>query len=996
MCSPRALLLFCVLLKSAWGAPTVSASKCGYGSCPATKPGMLNVHILAHTHMDLGWLKTVDQYYFGSKNYIANAGVQYIFDSVLVPLEDDPSKRFIFVETGFFDKWWTHRNETTRSRFNKLVQSGQMEFISGGWVMSDEACSHYSNTIDQMTYGLRRLKDVFGDCGIPRIGWQIDPFGHSREYASLLAQMDMDGYFFGRLDYQDKDHRETNKEMEFIWQASANLGKAAEILTGILPNTYSPPPGFCFDIFCDDEPIIDDPHTAEYNVDARVAQFLDYAKNESAFYKTNNIPVTMGNDFNYQSAPHWFDNLDKLIRYVNAKQASGSKVNLLYSTPSCYLKALRESGATWPTKSDDFFPYASDPHAYWSGYFTSRPAFKFFDRYGNNIFQAVKQLAVLAHLDAAELNKMGLLRESLSVAQHHDAVSGTAKQAVNDDYVKHLYRGLVDIKETVYTALQNLTGQGKETVAPRFTFCHTLNISACTVTETGDTVAVIVYNPQAKPVDAYVTIPTVTSLPTVHDAKGNIVDSQALTIPKGVKNIPERASSANYEITFKASLPPLGFQTYFVEMNESVKADHGSSSRHETTLRRLNSAGDDVVLKGKKVAAIIDGTTGLLKQLQYGSVSVNVKQSFYYYKGMAGDNENFDRRASGAYIFRPNGTEPIPVGQKVELDVSEASGSLVKEVRQTFSDWLTQVIRVYEDEDFVEFDWVVGSIPIGDGIGKEVITRFDTDLSTDGVFYTDSNGREILKRKKDSRPTWQVKLHEPVAGNYYPVNSRIFLKDEEKKVQFTVLTDRSHGGSSLRNGSVELMVHRRLLYDDAFGVGEALNETYYNGKGIVVRGRHRVLLSTIDEAAQLHRQLAQKLYMAPVPAFARIESVKSYLSKYKASFSGTSSPLPPNVHLLSFEQWKEGLVLLRLEHFYEKGDNAGSLSAPATVSLQSLFTETIMDVYEMNLAVTKPQKNKGNALDDLVPVKVKSGWSIVLTPMQIRTFIVELPSYRGS
>lgn len=45
------------------------------------------------------------------------------------------------------------------------------------------------------------------------------------------------------------------------------------------------------------------------------------------------------------------------------------------------------------------------------------------------------------------------------------------------------------------------------------------------------------------------------------------------------------------------------------------------------------------------------------------------------------------------------------------------------------------------------------------------------------------------------------------------------------------------GGSSLQDGAVELMVHRRLLYDDAFGVGEALNETDY-GQGLIVRGTH--------------------------------------------------------------------------------------------------------------------------------------------------------------
>ena len=34
-----------------------------------------------------------------------------------------------------------------------------------------------------------------------------------------------------------------------------------------------------------------------------------------------------------------------------------------------------------------------------------------------------------------------------------------------------------------------------------------------------------------------------------------------------------------------------------------------------------------------------------------------------------------------------------------------------------------------------------------DNIGKEVINKITTDLKTDKLFYTDSNGRELLKRK---------------------------------------------------------------------------------------------------------------------------------------------------------------------------------------------------------------------------------------------------------
>jgi len=34
-----------------------------------------------HTHDDVGWLKTVDEYFLGANNSIQDAGVQYILDS---------------------------------------------------------------------------------------------------------------------------------------------------------------------------------------------------------------------------------------------------------------------------------------------------------------------------------------------------------------------------------------------------------------------------------------------------------------------------------------------------------------------------------------------------------------------------------------------------------------------------------------------------------------------------------------------------------------------------------------------------------------------------------------------------------------------------------------------------------------------------------------------------------------------------------------------------
>lgn len=62
-------------------------------SCPKPKKHMLNIHIVPHTHDDVGWLKTVDQYYYGEKGLIQKAGVQYIIDSVVQELLRDPKRR---------------------------------------------------------------------------------------------------------------------------------------------------------------------------------------------------------------------------------------------------------------------------------------------------------------------------------------------------------------------------------------------------------------------------------------------------------------------------------------------------------------------------------------------------------------------------------------------------------------------------------------------------------------------------------------------------------------------------------------------------------------------------------------------------------------------------------------------------------------------------------------------------------------------------------------
>ena len=68
--------------------------------------------------------------------------------------------------------------------------------------------------------------------------------------------MGFDAFFFARLDYDDREHRLKDKQMEIVWRGSQSLGKQTEIFTSILYNGYGPPAGFCFDQSCADQPIM--------------------------------------------------------------------------------------------------------------------------------------------------------------------------------------------------------------------------------------------------------------------------------------------------------------------------------------------------------------------------------------------------------------------------------------------------------------------------------------------------------------------------------------------------------------------------------------------------------------------------------------------------------------------------------------------------------------------------------------------------------------------
>jgi Alpha mannosidase middle domain len=207
---------------------------------------------------------------------------------------------------------------------------------------------------------------------------------------------------------------------------------------------------------------------------------------QEAHVDFSNLDLLIGATMNYQQ---W-----NLIDVPSMFQPRFDRVNIFYSNPDYYTDQKYKESTTsavgaieWPVKKDDFFPYSDCPHCFWTGYFTSRAAFKRFERVASSFLLAARQLDALAPASTTthsgrkdDENPLFALEDALGIAQHHDAISGTAKQHVVDDYSKQLSAGMNSAALHAIQALKKLMlGDGLDNLS----YCPLLNETVCQVSE---------------------------------------------------------------------------------------------------------------------------------------------------------------------------------------------------------------------------------------------------------------------------------------------------------------------------------------------------------------------------------------------------------------------------------------------------------------------------------------------------------------------------------
>lgn len=209
----------------------------------------------------------------------------------------------------------------------------------------------------------------------------------------------------------------------------------------------------------------------------RAELLVDQWKKKAELYRTNVLLFPLGDDFRYSQSTEWEVqrlNYENLFTHINSERKYF--VEAKFGTLQEYFDAVheeqRQKQRTFPTLSGDFFTYADRSDNYWSGYFTSRPYHKRMDRVLTHYIRSAEMLNAWHSWDDANVKFDEMLqdaRRQLSLFQHHDGITGTAKTHVVEDYANRMINAVKACKFIMQQSVYKLlTKKSVHSTTPSF------------------------------------------------------------------------------------------------------------------------------------------------------------------------------------------------------------------------------------------------------------------------------------------------------------------------------------------------------------------------------------------------------------------------------------------------------------------------------------------------------------------------------------------------
>uniref|UniRef100_A0A8D9DRT5 Alpha-mannosidase n=1 Tax=Cacopsylla melanoneura TaxID=428564 RepID=A0A8D9DRT5_9HEMI len=920
---------------------------------------MLQVFVMPHSHNDPGWKSTFESYYAQS--------TKGILDSMVTKLLENEKRKFIWAEVSFLSLWWKDISEDTKDKVRMLVKSGQLEIVTGGWVMTDEANSHYYSMIQELTHGQQWLLNNIGVK--PRHSWCIDPFGMSPTMPLLLKQAGLEALLGQRSHYEVKKFLAQERNLEFRWRQLWDNSGNTDLLTHMMPfysydipHTCGPDPSVCcqFDFrrlqsfqsarrTC---PWGIQPQViTDNNVAHRAELLLDQWRKKAFLYKTRVLLVPLGDDFRYENLAEWdaqMINYEKLFAHMNSR--ASLNVHASFGTLADYFDTLRKTQESegFPTLSGDFFTYADKDDNYWSGYYTSRPFYKRMDRELSGLLRAADLLFTLAWR-GSDVSKDWLLhgsgclpalseaRSSLSLFQHHDGVTGTAKDNVVQDYAEKMWhsilalRRVMDIAANVLLAPDSTSELTPLGSYPESKSSGTLGSlrkfpNNAEVIDIGSddqrecAKQVVLFNPLSWERKELVSVKVSSDQVTISlPGSSEPVISQVVPVC-----ITTTGLSPCYQLYFVANLAPFQLKSYCLSYaGNRTKSYNMSQMKVYNTQHHLNhkfkqdfsSYITNSPLKSFNFQtsriSVSFNDKGFMKSITDKDTRLTTPLNLNFVEYTSRDG----REMSGAYLFLPRGeAKAVPV---VNAPVLVVQGPLLSMVSVQVAHLThTVIVNHVSDSDELGVD-IQNLLDIRQTVNTEVAMRFSSNIGNQNVFYTDLNGYQMIKRKHLDKI--------PLQGNFYPMPTAAYIEDSSKRL--TILSAQSLGMSSLRSGEIEILQDRRLNQDDERGLGQGVldNVPTLTLFRVLLESRQANCKETQESShpagflsAQAH--LSLESLTSPILPISTMEKETSAVTGNKVTeYTPLESGPGLDVHVVSLttlhvkgEQHAAGIVLRRL------------------------------------------------------------------------------------
>uniref|UniRef100_A0A1I7XNW1 mannosyl-oligosaccharide 1,3-1,6-alpha-mannosidase n=1 Tax=Heterorhabditis bacteriophora TaxID=37862 RepID=A0A1I7XNW1_HETBA len=651
--------------------------------------------------------------------------------------------RFIFAEMSFFEMWWRDQSEATKIKVKNLDFS-------------------------------------------PRSHWSIDPFGLSPSLPYLLSAANITNAAIQRLVWLSI--------LLFVHIYGKSGNKGMRRLPGgghSCPWNISPQ------------------KISQNNVKDRAFMLYDQYRKKSQLYRTNVLLIPLGDDFRYDIDFEWdeqYSNYKILFDYINKQKEWNVQVR--FGTLSDYFdlldKSLEEENITLPVLSGDFFTYADRDDHYWSGYFTSRPFYKQLDRVLQHHLRASEIAYSLDSIKNGIANKevfpnLISARRALSLFQHHDGVTGTAKDHVMMDYGNKyktiMIAALQSTEKVLAASISSILGYSGSLLLDEYRMQHD-TLPQNRKYKIGD--SVILFN-------------------TLHRNRSEPACIRVDSIEARLKG--EKTVNA---LCFIPSAGPFGVLTYKVvkSTGNDLASFASLSGKQYTTVSDFDYkliTGDIFVLSTELISVMFNSTNGFLKSVTIaGHTTVDINMHYVYYGARSHKrmNNGGGDDLSGAYLFLPDGEAKI-LSDDIQ-DFMILDGPLIKKVFVAGPKEL-QILQTYtivRGEYSVQIE---NQVDIRKMSNFELAMRINSSIASGENLYTDLNGLQLIRRRR-------ILSKLPLQAHFYPMPASAFIEDENTRI--SLLGAQALGVASLKEGQIDVMLDRRLNQDDGRGLFQGVLDNH--------------------------------------------------------------------------------------------------------------------------------------------------------------------------